>query len=256
MPSSVQAAVASVPRRAERAGAIYRQHRGLFERYRGGVPAGLWAGMAEWESGGRMVCSGNDPRAETTCGGSAGLGEYGFFQVASHTEREFSVPPGTRKSEVGNFWLSSLELNVEAFRLASKFGWSSGYDLYLGARGVFSIGRSGFWKCVGAARAHGVADLVSWAAGGGVERSFPGGLGTQSPEKVSYRLQVLPVKWEIGKRSGAPMSAGAPTAVSGPMPYRLPKDVAGRIREGAPGGSLWMLAAGVLAYAAWRRRTA
>jgi hypothetical protein len=233
------AALASLARTAS----SFRTSYGSFlKRYKGGMPANLLAAIASIESSGRMVP------------GDASLGEYGFFQVAAQTERDFGVPTGTRTGPEGNIFLGALEYNVEALRLALKYpayvrnGSKGQWHL---ARLVFAIGRHGTDVCLQNAIAggyvapgEGFAGVVRWANATGAVA-----IGGSEAGKIWYRIRLVELTQKIADAIG-PEGAGAPVQVPAPvgMSYTLPRDVLGRLPAGAAvGGAAILVAVGAVA---------
>lgn len=213
-------------------------------RYRGGMPVGLLAAIAAIESSARMVA------------GDPSLGEYGFFQIAAQTERDFGVPTGTRTGAEGNIFLAALEYNVEAARLALKYpayvrpGSKGQWQL---ARLVFAIGRHGADVCLQSAIAggyvgvgEGFAGVVRWADATGAVA-----IGGAEAGKIWYRIKLIEIAQRVaelvvpGEGAGAPASPPAPAGVA----YTLPKDVAGALpKASATGGLILVVAAGLALY--------
>ncbi len=219
--------VASIPSRATRTRAIYAQYSPVFERYHAGMPMGLLVASAQIESDGKM-----------SSGGSASLGEIGILQVGSSTEENFGVPSGCRAGLECNLWLGASEYNVYAKRLQLEFPDlfpSASKDLWMAARLCFMIGTPTVFKVLKVARPTpgGVyAQMIAWAKATGAFVA-----GSQSATVVSYRIQLAPVIWAIGERSGLSMSFSEPWIAPPPAnltQWRVPKTVQGRIALSAP----------------------
>lgn len=246
---SLDDAIASIPRRIGRVKAVYAQYSPLFEKFRGGLPIAFFATIAQWESDGRMDAP-----------GSAALGEVGVFQISEHTEEEYSTRAGIRTTLSGNFWLAGLDYNAEARRLQLKYPHlfvNNNADLWMTARLVFAIGRGGTSKVLDTSKptpGNVFNQLVAWAKKSG---GIP--LGSQSAAKVAYRIQAIPVQWEIAQKCGLPSSPGIPSLVMPPdvsIPFRLPKDLTGKLPLVDQGGVLvpvLLAAVAVIGYFLWKK---
>ena len=224
--SKYQTELTQIDSRTKGAKRFLDQRGAWLRRYRGGLPTGFFAAIAQWESGGRMLA------------GDVSQGEYGFFQITSSTETTFGLPDGFRTQPENNIFLAGLEYNVEAKRLALRYPFvrDGSRDQWMLARLVFAVGRGGTYKLIDNAVAgghmtgapyDGVAAYVN--AVGGIK------LGGQPPGKVWFRTNVIPLVWEIGKQTeaslyGPPVRPPAPAGVT----YQLPADVRDRLKsEGA-----------------------
>lgn len=211
----------------------------LLSKYSGGMPANLLAAIAALESGGKMVA------------GDSSLGEFGFFQVAAHTEKEFQVPTGLRTSPEGNIFLGSLEYNVEAARLLMKYPqYLRPYtlDLWLIARMVFVFGRSGTDTILkhslpNASPGRVFDAVVRWADATG---AVP--IGSSPAGKIWFRIKAIEkLTVPVAKALGA-VTPGAPQAVSAPLGVRyvLPSNI--KLNPPSAGGSLILIAVAGLAF--------
>ena len=240
--AALAAKVAAIGSLARTAQSFRTSYAGLLKKYHGGIPVNLLAAIAAIESSGRMIA------------GDASLGEYGFFQVAAQTERDFGVPTGTRTGPEGNIFLAALEYNVEALRLALRYpiyvrsGSKGQWQL---ARLVFAIGRHGADLCLQAAIAggfvgagEGFAGVVRWADSTGAVA-----IGGSEAAKIRYRVKLVEVTQRVADALGLE-GAGAPQQVPAPagMVYTLPKDVAGKLPAAAAGGLILVAIAAVALY--------
>jgi hypothetical protein len=233
--SQLASKVAAIPSLARTAASFQTTHGGLLQKYRGGMPATFLAAIAAIESSGRMVA------------GDTSLGEYGFFQVAAQTERDFGVPSGLRLGPEGNIFLAALEYNVEALRLALKYptyvksGSKGQWQL---ARLVFAIGRHGADVCIRAAIdggymgvGEGFAGVVRWA-----DKTGAVGIGGTEAGKIWYRIKLVEIAQAVADRIGGG-GAGEPVQVPAPpgVTYGLPKDVGGRLPAAAAAGGVLLV---------------
>lgn len=224
---------------------FYASYGGLLTKYKGGMPARLLAAIAAIESSGKMVA------------GDPSLGEFGFFQVATQTEKDFGVPSGLRLRAEGNIFLASLEYNAEAARLALRYpayvkpGSKGQWHL---ARLVFAIGRHGADVCIQAAIAggymgpgQGFEGVVKWAdATGGVA------IGGSEAGKIWYRVKLIELTQRVAdalgfEGAGVPLSPPAPPGVA----YTVPKDVASALPKAAAAGGLLLVAVAAIALYLW-----
>ncbi len=213
-----------VGKRGARSKKVYAQWKRLFDTYKGGLPLGLWVASAQGESDGRMDAPGDDS-----------LGEVGVHQVAASTETKFGVPSNYRAQAEGNFWLSGAELNTEHTRAALRYPSISlgSRDGWLVARLVFSIGRGGTYR---------ILDAMGRRFGGSYasiqkyirDTRLKGlsGFGSQSIDKVIYRVEKMPILWEIGKAAGLSMHGWRPYIPIRPgdlVAWKVPDDLQGKI---------------------------
>jgi hypothetical protein len=232
--TQLAAKVAALGSLAKTAAGFYASYGNFVEKYRGGMPGKLLAAIASIESSGRMVA------------GDASLGEYGFFQVAAQTERDFGVPGGLRMQPEGNVFLAALEYNVEALRLAIKYPAyvkSGSLGQWHLARLVFAIGRHGADVCIQAAVAGGYMGLgegftgvVRWA-----DKTGAVAIGGSEAGKIWYRIKLIQVTQSVADAIGGG-GAGAPSQVPALVAYTLPKDVLGRLPAAAAAGGILLVA--------------
>lgn len=176
------------------------------DKYRGGLPAGFAANIMAMESNGNP-----------TLGGDATLGEYGLFQVAADVPAQFGLAAGARMDPETNVFIGLMEYQVEAIK------WKLAFP------SVVQLGTADSWKLA----------RLSFAVGGSI-RTFtkdyvkPGTvgrvydaivsyvdkygakqLGSQSAEKVWYRIKLIQMVWDTGQkvRADAP---GLPVLVAAP----------------------------------------
>lgn len=236
--SKYQTELTKIESRAKSAKRFLDRYGKWLRRYKGGLPVGFLAAIGQWESDGRMDSAGDVSR-----------GEYGFFQITDSTEREFGLPSGFRTRPENNIWLAGLEYNVEAKRLALRYSFikDGTRDQWMLARLTFAVGRSGTYKLIDNAVAGGYMTGAPYAgvlayvnAVGGIK------LGEQSPGKVWFRVNAIPLVWQIGERVESffflrlPVQPPAPYGVR----YVLPADV--RAHLPSEGASLFAMGAMVV----------
>lgn len=215
-----------VEKRAASAASFYARWRPQIQKYRGGMPAGFMAAIAQWESGGSMASSG-DPD----------LGEYGFFQITASTPPQFGLGAELRKNPEGNIFLAGLEYQVEAKRLALRYPGlvrEGTRDQWMLARLVFAIGGGGTRKLIDGAKPQ-IPGKVYDALLAYVDATGGVPLGSQSAGKVWLRVHIVPLTWQIGELVMPGAFGGLPTRIASPrgVTYRLPKDVREHMRSGA-----------------------
>lgn len=185
-------------------------------RYRGGMPAGFLAAIIQFESGGRA-----------DAGGDAGLGEFGYLQVAASTAAEFGLPARVRLDPEGNVFLGCLEYQAEAVKMhlaradAVRLGTVDSWKL---ARLGFAIGNAGTRRLLEGVPAGSRApwrDLVAH-----VDRLGGMALGSQEAGKVWYRVHAVDVLWNIGEAVrgggvGMPERIPAPLGITYTVPTRV-----------------------------------
>lgn len=201
-----------------RSRAVYLQLKDPIKRYRGGMPAGALAAIAELESGGRMDAPGD-----------ASLGEAGYFQITSSFPTSVGVDPAVRLTPEGNVFLAGLEYQIEAVRAAraSSVIVLGTLDSWKLARLAFAIGPAGMRKCLAAARpafaGRAFAGLMAWADATGAITVSSG----QPAGKVWYRIKMTELAFRAGVLA-APAFFGAPEKIPTPagVSYRFPADVA------------------------------
>lgn len=203
---------------SQRAQTLLEKYRPWIDKYRGGMPAGWAAAIMYWESDGNF----NAP-------GDQSIGEVGYYQVAAYIPPIFGLPAVARMDPETNVFLGLMEYQYEvarwkvAFpnlvRLASDDAWKL-------ARLTFSIGGGG---------AMGLAKLAAPSAQPGelytaianYVRTHGGvAAGTQSADKVAFRVLSIESQWEVGRQAGGFWAtSGAPTFVPSPPAgrYSIPK---------------------------------
>lgn len=217
----LEARIAAIPSRARDAGAFLGKAGSWLRRYRGGMPIGFLAAIAQWESGGKMDSPGDES-----------LGEAGYFQIAKNTPGHFGFSADLRFQAEWNIFFGALEYNVEAVKMALhhplvRLGSADSWRL---ARLAFAIGSAGTKKLIDLAKPRfpgavfaAVRDYVD--AGGAV------GLGSQSADKVWYRVKAVDVQWAIAERVGLG-SYGLPQKPPAPngRDYKLSPELEARMR--------------------------
>lgn len=193
---------------------VYAKLRPWLERYKGGLPVGVFAAFAQYESNGRMDAPGDNY-----------LGEVGYFQITKTLPKHFGLSPELRKNPEGNVFLAGLEYNDEAARFALLYpaiqpGTADSWKI---ARLVFAVGRNGTRLLLNAAKplvpGNAYGSVVSY-----VERTGGIDLGRAQPKaKVWFRVKMIAVQWAIGMKAiggkvGRPEILPTPPGVPG---YRL-----------------------------------
>lgn len=205
------------PSLVKNARATYTRLRPWITRYRGGMPAGVLATIAQLESGGSMDSAGD-----------ASLGEVGYFQITSSFPSSIGVDPAKRYDPETNVFLGGVEYQIEAVRMANA--WPAvtlgTLDSWKLARLAFAIGGPGTKKLLAAARpafaGQAFAGVKAWADATGAMA-----LGSQSAGKVWYRIHLTELIFQAGMFV-APAFFSDPTRVPAPagISYRFPNDVA------------------------------
>jgi len=223
---------------AARARAIYKALRAPLVRYRGGMPVGALAAIAEIESGGRMDAPGDES-----------LGEAGYFQITSTFPTSVGVDPAVRLTPEGNVFLAGLEYQIEAVRMsrASSAVMLGTMDSWKLARLAFAVGSAGTRKLLAAARpsiaGQAFAGVVAWADATGAVSLSSG----QPAGKVWYRIKMTELAFRAGALA-APPFFGAPEKIPAPrgVTYRFPADVAGYFSLSIVAPLLALVGAGAL----------
>lgn len=226
--NALAAKIKAAPSTVASARKFYTKYGRWVDRYHGGVPVGFLCATAALESNGTMVA------------GDPSYGEFGFFQIATHTEGIYGLPKDFRKTPEGNIFLAGLEYNVEAKRLQLKYPEiviDGTKDQWLLARLVFAFGNHGADVCIQAAVAHGSVvrgrvfeGIVRWADETGAIK-----IGGSVAEKIWYRIHMLnDVNWPVGaavttQYMGVPHLPPAPAGVR----FSIPADVRGKISSGS-----------------------
>lgn len=219
--------VAAIPEFVADGKDFLNKYKSWFNKYHGGAPIGFNAAIAIWESGGNF----SSPGDET-------LGEYGFFQVAKNTPEDYGLPANLRLTPEGNFYVHFLDFNVEAARLLTRYPQyiRGGDDLWKWTRLVFAIGPGGTKMMIERAVSAGYlkpggtyADLVNFAKAGGAS-----GAGSQSPDKIAFRIQAIPIQWEIGRQISSSFFSSGPKKVTDMPGYKAkyPKDALAKLGAG------------------------
>lgn len=206
--------VASVPQRITRTRALIAQWSTYLDRYRGGMPRGVFAAVMQMESDGR-----------TAVRGDASLGEVGLFQITEAFPRSLGLDPQLRYRNDWNVYLAGTEYNQTAHRWHQRHPelvTNGSRDAWLLARLSFAIGDGGARSHVeralqlapDVARRDGVyAALVQLVQRGGARKA-----GTQSAAKVAYRIAfVCPINFHIGEQA-EPAPYGVPVRLAPPQP--------------------------------------
>jgi len=204
--------IASIPKRVARTRELITQWPTFLDRYRGGLPRGVFAAVMQMESNGRRAAKGD-----------ASLGEVGLFQITEEFPRSLGLDPRLRHDTEWNFYFAGVEYNQAAARWYRRYRSlieDGSKDAWLLARLSFAIGDGGARHHVERAlQAHrdvaqrdGVyAALATLVRQGGARRA-----GSQSAAKVAYRIAVVcPVNFEIGDKA-EPGHYGLPVKLSPP----------------------------------------
>jgi len=211
--------IASIPKRVARTRELIGQWPTFLDRYRGGLPRGVFAAVMQMESDGHRVAKG-DSR----------LGEVGLFQITEEFPRSLGLDPRLRYDTEWNFYFAGTEYNHAAARWARRYRSlieNGSRDAWLLARVSFAIGDGGARGHVERAlQAHrdvaqrdGVyAALSTFVREGGARKA-----GSQSAAKVAYRIAVVcPVNFEIGEKA-EPGPYGLPVKLSPPSGRKPPR---------------------------------
>jgi len=211
--------IASIPKRVERTRELIAQWPTFLDRYRGGLPRGVFAAVMQMESDGRRASKG-DPK----------LGEVGLFQITEAFPRSLGLDPRLRYDTEWNFYLAGAEYNQAAARWYRRYRSlieNGSRDAWLLARLSFAIGDGGARAHVKRAlEAHrdvahrdGIyAALTTLVRHGGARKA-----GSQSAAKVAYRIAVVcPVNFEIGEKA-EPGRYGVPVELSMPNGRQFPQ---------------------------------
>lgn len=230
---------------AERARALLQKFGPWIDKYRGGVPRGWAAAIMYWESNGNFAAPGD-----------VQLGEVGYYQIAEYLPKTFGMPADSRLDPETNVFLGMMEYQYDAARWKATFpqyvrlGTDDSYKL---ARLSFAIGFPGATSLAKKAIAaggiapgqlyEGIADYV--AKTGGVQ------LGSQSPDKVWFRVLSIRYQWEIGRKVAWGVS-GVPELVPHPPKYTYAIPMPYRVLFTSPLSLPFVGALAVGAYLLWR----
>lgn len=231
-----QTAPDAVARRVRRAREILGKIGPWIDRYRGGMPAGFAAAIVQWESDGNFAASGD-----------AELGEIGYFQVAKSTPGLFGLPAASRTDPEVNVFLGLLEYQVEAIRmhLANPLVVLGSADSWKLARLAFAIGSYGARTLITEARPT-IPGRVFDAVRAYVDRAGGRAFGSQSAEKVWYRVHTVDLVWRIGNeaRTAWPSAPETPPTPKG-MAFSIPAQYRPFFGKGASGTLLLVALAAV-----------
>jgi hypothetical protein len=204
--------VADVPRRVARTRELIAQWPTYLDRYRGGLPRGVFAAIMQMESDGRPGSKGD-----------ASLGEAGLFQITESFARKLSGDPQLRYRNEWNCYFAGVEYNESAWRWHDRYPElvdNGSRDAWLLSRLSFAIGDGGASGHVKRA----VRELPDVAKRGGVyaalstlvQRGGARAAGSQSAAKVAYRIAVVvPVNFHIGEQA-EPGTYGLPVRLAPP----------------------------------------
>jgi hypothetical protein len=202
---------ASIPRRVVRTREIIAQWTTYLDRYRGGLPRGVFAAIMQMESDGQPSSKG-DPR----------LGEVGLYQITAGFPRRIGYDPELRRENQWNFFFAGVEYNQLAAR------WHLRYPQLIphGSRDAWLLARLSFAIGDGGARSHvaralkalpAVADrdgvyaaLRAFIGVGGARQA-----GSQSAAKVAYRIAAVPLNFQTGELA-EPGDYGRPVELAPP----------------------------------------
>lgn len=226
---------------AKEAAAIYRAWNRLIDAYHGGIPEAAIAVRMWIESRGT-----NDERigADTATG---------VLSVTRTQETRFGVPVGTRLTPEGNVWLACVRYNYDtAWFLQTYPGLARTYaDAYVFGGQLVSaigIGAAGY-LFKRAPRGITYGQFADWVAAQARAGNLPtsGLWGSQTLDKIVYRVRAMWVASEAARMSGAPNAAGAPVIPRPPSwlkTFAVPKGVAIGMESSGAGGVLVMLGLG------------
>ena len=210
--------IKSIPRRVARTRELLAQWPSFLDRYRGGLPRGVFAAVMQMESNGHRAAKG-DVR----------LGEVGLFQITEEFPRSLGLDPRLRYDTEWNFYFAGVEYNQAAARWVRRHRSlieDGSRDAWLLSRLSFAIGDSGARSHVKrAVQAHrdiaqrdgAYAALLALVREGGARPA-----GRQSAALVAYRIAVVcPVNFEIGEKA-EPGPYGLPVALAMPKGRAVP----------------------------------
>jgi len=210
--------IRSAPKRAARTRELIAQWPTFLDRYRGGLPRGVFAAVMQMESNGQRSAKGD-----------ARLGEVGLFQITEEFPRSVGLDPRLRHDNEWNFYFAGVQYNQGATRWLRRYRSlieDGSRDAWLLSRLSFAIGDGGardhVKRAVSAhrdvAEREGVyASLLTLVRAGGARKA-----GSQSAAKVAYRIAVVcPINFEIGELAepgpyGLPVTLAMPTGRPAP----------------------------------------
>lgn len=216
---------------------VYATYRPYIDRFHGGMPVGFLAAIFAHESSGNPYAT-----------GSPSLGEYGLGQVTENFPRTVGVDPDVRKTPEGNVFLSALEYQIEAERLAIRYPnliVRGSADQWKMSRLVFALGIGAVTKLM---------MLVRPTERGNVYGQIRTYVNTHPGTTVSgyasttvlSRISSVQSLWDEGAKV-APSNVGLPEAIPAPsgITYVLPRGI---VLPRPP--SLWLfgLGAALLAF--------
>lgn len=171
-------------------------------KYRGGMPAGFVAAIAEWES------SGNNSAISS-------LGEVGYLQVTIDTCKVYGIDPGLRSIPEANLFIGLLRYNVDAARMYLRYPWVGvgTADQWLFARCVSAIGIGATQNLLKNFTGNSYDSFVNYANAGGASGS------------TLERINGVVAQWNLGQAVYS-QSPGPPQKIPAYVPYNIPKDVA------------------------------
>jgi len=191
--------------------AFLAKERNNIAAFHGGMPQGVIAAIAIWES------SGNNNVVSS-------LGEVGYLQVTTSTCDDFKVDCGARYNPAGNLFLGCLNYNVDAARISKRFPWikPGSTDQWLFSRLVSAIG-------IGATQ-----NLLKKYTNNDSYDDFAGwaNAGNASGNTLS-RINGVVTVWNVGQAT-RPESPSYPTKIPAYLPYTLPNDVKDLMVSGNP----------------------
>jgi hypothetical protein len=230
---------AQIPSRVAAAKRVYTKLRPWLDRYHGGLPVGVFAAWAQYESNGQMDAPGDEY-----------LGEVGYFQITSTTPDRFGMPADSRYDPQANVFLGGAEYNYEAARFYALYPnliELGTEDSWLIARLAFAVGVGGTKALINASSPSrgrvwsSVRDYVDRTGGMDLGRGQPAG-------KVWFRVHMCKVSWDVGM-TAIPDVVDWPRATPAPpgYTYTLPAQITA-VYDAAPSP---LVTAGLLGFTAW-----
>lgn len=231
---------AQIPQRIQSVRRVYDELKPWLTRYKGGLPVGVFAAFAQYESNGQMDAPGDML-----------LGEVGYFQITSTTPGRFGLPADSRYDPETNVFLGGAEYNYEVARFYGYYPdliQPGTVDSWLIARLVFAVGVGGTRMLIDQSGANrrghvweAVRDYVDRV--GGIDL----GLG-QPAGKVWFRVHMCRVAWDVGMEA-LPDTVGWPEATPAPPSgqYTLPAQIEA-VYNAAPNP---LVTAGLIGFVGW-----